>query len=65
MTHTDDSTCSLHVRFHRGGRGLDPPEKTGERSAVGYVSGNRCESGDPGVMSLILAPSHTFVEIDH
>ena len=36
------------------------------RSAVGYVSGNRCESDtDPGVPSSIPGRSHTFLEIDH
>ena len=35
-------------------------------SAVGNVSGNRCEmTADPGVASSISARSHTFVEIDH
>ena len=34
-------------------------------SAVSNMSGNRCESEDPGVASLIPAPSHTFVEIDY
>ena len=39
---------------------------TGPRSAVGNVSGNRCElTADPGVASSIPARSHTFVEIDH
>ena len=41
---------------------------TGPRSAIGNVSGNRCESGnrcDPGLASSIPARSHTFVEIDH
>ena len=39
---------------------------TGLRSAVGNVSGNRCESAaDPGVLSSIPAGSHTFLEIDH
>ena len=39
---------------------------TGMRSAVGIVSGNRCESNcrSRGA-SLIPAWSHTFVEIDH
>ena len=38
----------------------------GPRSAVGKLSGNRCESAaDQGVGSLIPARSHTFVEIDH
>ena len=38
----------------------------GPHSAVGNVSGNRCESAaDPGVASSIPARSHTFVEIDH
>ena len=32
-------------------------------SAVSNMSGNRCESEDPGVASLI--PAHTFVEIDY
>ena len=36
---------------------------TGPRSAVGNVSGNRCES-DQGVASSIPARSHTFAEID-
>ena len=35
-------------------------------SAVGKVAGYRDEmTADPGVTSLILARSHTFVEIDH
>ena len=39
---------------------------TGPRSAVGNVSGHRCESAaDPGVGGSIPARSHTFVEIDH
>ena len=41
---------------------------SGRHSAVGNVSGNRRESdctADPGVVSLIPARSHTFVEIDH
>ena len=32
---------------------------------VSNMSGNRCESEDPGVASLIPALSHTFVEIDY
>ena len=37
----------------------------GPRSAVGNMSGNRCKlTADPGVASLILARSHTFMEID-
>ena len=35
---------------------------TGPRSAVGNVSGNRCELG---VASSIPTRFHTFVEIDH
>ena len=39
---------------------------TGPRSAVGNVSGYRCEADyDPGGASSIPARSHTFVEIDH
>ena len=39
---------------------------TGPHSAVGSVSGNRCESAAaPGVASSIPAGSHTFVEIYH
>ena len=39
---------------------------TGPHSAVGNVSGNRCESDcRSGVASLIPARSHTFVEFDH
>ena len=38
----------------------------GPHSAVGNVSGNRCEwTADPGVASSITARSHTFVEIGH
>ena len=33
-----------------------------KHSAVDYV---RCLTADPGVMSLILGGSHTFVAIDH
>ena len=36
----------------------------GPHSAVCNVSGNRCET-DCRVVRLILARSHTFVEIDH
>ena len=41
--------------------------RTGPRSTVCSVSGNRCNSDctDPGVASSILACSHTFMEIDH
>ena len=40
--------------------------RTGPRSAVGNMSGNRCEqTTDSGVVSSIPAGSHTFVEIDH
>ena len=46
--------CLSHIR------------KTGTRSAVGYVSGNRCSlTADPGVASLIPVRSNIFVEIDH
>ena len=39
---------------------------TGPHSAVGNVSGNRCESAcRSGVASSIPARSHTFVEFDH
>ena len=40
---------------------------TGPRSAVGNVSGNRCESDSSfrGHVSSIPARSHTFVEIDY
>ena len=39
----------------------------GPRSAVGNMSGYRCESDctDPGVASSIPAWYHTFVEIDY
>ena len=40
--------------------------RPGRRSAVGNMSGYRCESdANPGVQSSIPARSHTFVEIDH
>ena len=40
---------------------------TGLSRAVGNVSGYRCVSDcvDPGVVSSVLAQSHTFVDIDH
>ena len=39
---------------------------TGPHSTVGNVSGRDASlTADPGVASLILARSHTFVEIDH
>ena len=41
------------------------PTIAGPRSAVGNVSGYRCVSADPGVVSSIPVRSHTFVEIDH
>ena len=38
----------------------------GPRSTVGNVlTTDACLTADPGVASLILARSHTFVEIDH
>ena len=39
---------------------------TGPHSAVGSMSGNRCQwTADPGIVSSITARSHTFLEIDH
>ena len=41
-------------------------DKTGRRAQlVTCLFRDKCLTADPGVLSLILAQSHTFVEIDH
>ena len=55
-----------NIDFPKCRREIPASLKTGPRSAVPNMSGNRCESAaDPGVASAIPAWFHTFVEIVH
>ena len=56
----DNSADPDQTAFEKSGQGL-----THVAQSVTYLTADMCLTADPGVVSLILALSHTFAKIDN